>query len=192
MKIQKVIMVVVLLSTMLVVTACGMNPVEKLEQEAAEQIAEQIIEQAGGAEDVQIEVDGDSVSYSVADGEGGEISVDSSTGEDIDAITGMGYDIPLPSGIKNGTLQRIDSDGEEAMVNAQMELDGITFAQFIEELHETLTAQGFTYVDASGSGATEPDVSTMPFVTYTIESDDVQFTIIGSDETVILGLTKGQ
>jgi hypothetical protein len=44
----------------------------------------------------------------------------------------------------------------------------------------------------SGTGATKPDVSTMPFVTYTIESDGVQFTIIGDDEAVLLGLTKGQ
>lgn len=192
MKIQKIMIVVVLLFTMVALAACGLNPVEKLEQEAAEKIAEQIVKQAAGAEDVQIDVDGDSVSYSVGDGEGGQISVDSSVDEDIDAITGMGYDIPLPAGIKNATLQRIDSNNEEAMINAQFELDGITFAQFVQELHKTLTAQGFNYVDITDSGVTEPDVATMPFVTYTIETDNVQFTIMGDDSAVILGLTKGE
>lgn len=191
MKIKKVSMAVVLLFAIAALAACGANPVEKLEQEAAEKIAEQIIEQAGGVEDVQIEVDGDSVSYSVDDGEGGEISMDTTTGEDLTAITGLGFDIPLPAGIKNGTLQRVDENGEEMMVNAQAELDGITFAQFVDELHATLTGQGFTYMDMSGSGATEPDVSTMPFVTYTIESDGIQFTIMGDDSGVIMGLIKG-
>jgi hypothetical protein len=192
MKTQKVIMAVVMLFAVLTLAACVANPVEQLEQEAAEQIAEQIIEQAGGVEDVQIEVDGDSVSYSVDDGEGGEISVDSSSGEDIDAITGMGFNIPLPSGIKNGTLQRVDDNGVETMINAQFELDRVTFVKFVEELHETLTAQGFTYVDLSGTGATEPDPATLPIITYTIESDGVQFSIMGDDEAVLLGLTKGQ
>lgn len=191
MKIQKTVMGIVLLFVVLALAACGANPVEKLEEEASAQIAEQIIEQAGGAEDVQIEMDGDSVSYSVDDGEGGEISVDANTGEALDAITGMGFDIPLPAGLKNGTLQRVDENGEEVMINAQAELDGITLQQFVDELHATLTAQGFTYMDMTGSGATEPDVAAMPMVVYTIESDGIQFTIMGDDSGVILGLTKG-
>lgn len=191
MKDQKLFIGVVLLFAVLALVACGGNPIAQLEEEAAEQIAEQIIEQAGGAEDVQIEVDGDSVSYSVDDGEGGEISVDASTGEDIDAITGMGFNISLPEGLTNGTLQRVEENGEEAMINAQFELDGITFEQFVQQMHETLLAQGFAYFDLTGSGATEPDPAAMPLITYTIEENGTQFTIMGDDSGVIIGLTKG-
>lgn len=181
---------IVLMLTLFVLSACGLNPVEKLEEEAAEQIAEKIIEQGGGVEDVQLEVDGDSISYSADDGEGNEVSVAVNANEDIDAIIAFGFNIPLPNGLTNGTIQRMDENGEEFMVNAAFELDGISYEQFVQEIHRTLVAQGFTYMDMMGSDVTEPDPVSMPMIIYAHEDDGIQFTIMGDDEAAILGLSK--
>lgn len=184
---KTIILTILILFTL---TACGGNPIDKLEEEASEQIAEQMLEQAGMGEDVNIEIDGDSVSYSVDDGEGGQMDVSLNESVDIDAITGMGYNIKLPAGLSNGVLQRVDDNGQEAMINATFDMTGTTPEQFLQEIHQTLLAEGFSYFDLTGAGLTEPDPTGSPVIAYT-HSNGHQFSIMYDESGVILGLTQG-
>ena len=186
----KTIILVVLIP--LVLAACGVNPVEKLEEEAAEQIAETIIEQASDAANVNIEMDGDEVSYTVEDGEGNEYNVSSEVDANVDAIVGMGFNIPMPDGFTNGTVQHVEENGEEVMVSATFEVAGLSAEEVLQGLHDAATAAGFTYMDMAGNGLTQPDANdplSSTMVNYT-HPDGVQFSIMRGDEDVILGLTK--
>ena len=70
--------------------------------------------------------------------------------------------------------------------------NGITFAQFLETMHESLVGQGFTYMSASGETAPDPTVANfMPMVIYT-HPDGYQFSMIGDDSTVITSLLKAE
>ncbi len=187
MKQKTIILTILILFTL---TACGGNPIDTLEEEASEQIAEQMLEQAGVGEDVNIEIDGDSISYSVDDGQGGQMDVSLNESVDIDAITGMGYNIKLPAGLSNGTLQRVDDNGQEAMINATFDMTGITPEQFLQEIHQTLLAEGFSFFDLTGTGLTEPDPAGSPIIAY-IHPNGHQFSIMYDESGVMLGLTQG-
>ena len=184
---HKVIILTVFLTFAL--AACGANPIEQLEEEASEQIAEQILEQAGGLEDVNIEVDGDSVSYSVDDGEGGQYDVSVNEEANVDAITGMGFNIAVPSGLGNGRVQRVDENGAEAMITAEFDMVNTTPEQFLQEMHQALVAEGFTYFDMTGQGLTEPVPSDSPVIAYQ-HAQGYQFSIMYDESGVILGLVN--
>ncbi|HID53233.1 MAG TPA: hypothetical protein EYP41_14520 [Anaerolineae bacterium] len=178
----------------LALSACGLNPVEKLEEKAAEQVAEKIIEQASGAEDVQINVGDDSVSYAVTDDEGNEISVDVNEVANLDAFTGMGFTIPLPNGMVNGTMQEIEENDRVVMVQGVFEMEGLSVEEFYPAIHQSLTAAGFTYRDPLGGDSTAPDPTNpdfIPMVTYTHE-DGYQFTIMGDASGIVLSIVAVQ
>jgi hypothetical protein len=172
-------------------SACGLNPVDKLEEAAGEQIAEKIVEQATGAENVEFDVNGDSASYSVTDEEGNTISVDAGKSAAPGAFTGMGFTIPLPDGLVNGTMQEIGENGKTVMVQGIYEMDGLDLEQFYAAIHQSLTNNGFTYVDIMGGDSTTPDPTDPNFISmvnYTHE-DGYQFSILGDTNNIILNLT---
>ncbi|NKQ36349.1 MAG: hypothetical protein HF973_12120 [Chloroflexi bacterium] len=174
----------------LALSACGLNPVEKLEEKAAEQVAEKIIEQATGADDVEINVGDDSASYSVTDDEGNEISVDVNEVASLDAFTGMGFTIPLPKGLVNGTMQEIEENDRVMMVQGTFDMEGLSVEEFYPAIHESLTAAGFTYRDPLGGDSTAPDPTDPNFismVTYTHE-DGYQFMILGDTSGIVLSM----
>ena len=189
---QKWIFIIAILA--LTLSACGLNPVEKLEEKAAEQVAEKIIEQATGAEDVQINIGDDSASYSVTDDEGNEISVDINEVANLDAFTGMGFTIPLPDGLVNSRVQEIEENDRVIMVQGTFEMEGLSVEEFYPAIHESLTAVGFTYNDVMGGDSTAPDPTDPNFismVTYTHE-DGYQFMILGDTSGIVLSMMAVQ
>lgn len=173
-----------------ILSACGLNPAEKLQEAAAEKAAEVIAEKATGLENLDINTEDGSMSFSVDDGEGGTTSVDVAQDADTSNMNGMGFTIPLPTGLVNGAKQVTNQNGEPLLVSLTAELDGLTFAQLVDALHTTLTSQGFVYNSATGE--TAPDTSAanfLPFVIYT-HPDGYQFSIIGDDSGLMLSLIK--
>ena len=178
-----------------ILSSCSLNPInrvkENLKEQAAEKVAETIIEQATGAE-IDFEVDDESVSYTIEDDEGNEISFSSEVEADIKSIEGMGFDIPVPSGLTNGFVQRLDSEGEGQMVTVTFDATGTTAADFFEEIDGILKDAGFTYQDALETGLDAPDPMGdvfLPFVNYE-HPDGFNFSIIWGEDTAILGLSK--
>lgn len=185
-------LVVVLVLLLLMVTACGANPVEKLKEAAAEQVAETLVEQASGLDNVQIDTDGGSVSYSVVDEDGNTTTGSIAEQGEIDAIEGMGFTIPLPDGLVDGTLQQIDKNGELAMITGVFSVVDLTAEQFVESMHTALTNEGFVYTDTSASGREKPDLNDpLAMIAFAYQHPDgYMFNIIWGEESVILGLTK--
>jgi len=200
------------------ILACGLNPVEQLKEAAAEKViekaAETIIEQASDVENIDINLDDGSFSvtddkgneinvssdennngsFSVTDEEGNEVSMSSEIEADITAIEGMGFNIPVPSGLTNGYIQRIEENGEDVMITATFDSGETTAEQFFDQMHQELTAAGFSYIDNFDTGETQPDPSAenfLPFITYE-HPDDISFTILWGDGSTILGLSKTQ
>ena len=184
--------IMMMLGALLLLSACGVR--EQLEEQAAEAIAEAIVEQATGAEDVEFDVNGESISYSVEGEDGESIEVNLNAESDVDAIIGMGFDIPLPTGLVEGQIQRIGTDGAETMVVGQFVVQDLTAVQFYEAIHASLAAQGFVYDDPNGEGATQPDTDnplSLLGATYH-HPDGYAFTILWAEEAVILGLSTAE
>ena len=185
---------IVLLLLVLMSTACGGNPVEQLEEAAAEQIAETIVEQATGIDDIEINTEDGSVSYTIEDedGDGESLTISTESSDGLDELVGMGFTIDLPDGVGNGTVNQIDENGEASIISGVFEVDGLTIEQFYNEVHPTLTSAGFTYIDLSESGKTEPDTSDEinSLMTSYEHSDGVALTVLWGEESVIMGLTK--
>lgn len=203
----------------LILSACGLNPVEKLQEAAAEKAIETIMEQASGAENIDINLDDENASFTITgeDGEeitfsaetdeddesatftvtgedGEEFSMSSDVAEDITAIEGMGVSVGVPDGLVNGYVQRINEGEEVAMVTATFETGEMTAEQFFDRMHQELVAAGFTYLDSFETGKTQPDPTAenfLPFVTYEY-ADGINFTILWGDGTVILGLARAE
>ena len=186
---MKRILILTIALLALALSACG-NPVEQLQEAASEQIAETIVEQVTGAEDIEFDAENGSVSFSVDNGEGGQVDVSVDENSDIEAITGMGFNIAVPDGLVNGTLQRIDNNGEEMMVNATFETEGMTTEELYQAMHESLTAEGFTYFDPTNSGRTEPDSENIQMIVAYQHPDGYQFTIMGDATGVLFGLVR--
>ena len=180
------------------ILACGVNPVakikEKVEEQVVEQVAELVVEQVSGAEDVQIDIDGESASFSIDDGEGGSVSMDMNSDEEIISIAGMGFDIALPDGLVDGRVQRIEEDGVESMVAGTFGVDGTDAEQFFQNMHEALTAAGFVYRDIQDSGATAPDPSIENFLPMAMyeHPDGFSFSATWNEERVVLGLLRNE
>lgn len=182
--------IILLLLFAFVLSACGMNPAEKLQEAAAEKVAETLVEQATGLENLDLNTDDGSVSYSADDGEGGTIAVDVTENSDLSAISGMGFTIPLPDGLVNGITQATDKNGEAMLISTTAEFEGLTFAQFIDAMHASLISQGFVYSGAPGEEAPDTTVANfMPMVIYT-HPDGYQFSMMGDDSGAILSLLK--
>ncbi|GAB4280430.1 MAG: hypothetical protein Kow0080_33290 [Candidatus Promineifilaceae bacterium] len=183
---QKSILVWVVILVLLL-SACG-NPMEKVQEAVSEQVAEAIVENVTGAENVDLDANDGSVSVTVKDNEGGEVSSSIEEVGQLDALTGMGFTISLPDGLQSMTVQHVEENGEELMVNADYELGNLTTAQFFQEMHQAMLAQGFTYVDMLSAGRTEPDATDL-MIAYT-HPDGYQFLIIGDENGGMLSLIR--
>ena len=183
----KFILILALFSLLL--GACS-NPVEQIEQAASERAAELVTEQLTGIEDIDVNSEDGSFSASYDDGEGGQIDVAVQEGENLEAITGMGFSINLPDGLADGTIQRIDDNGEELMINAVFETVNMSTAELYEGMHASLTAAGFTYFDPSNSGRTQPDPEVLQMIIAYEHADGYQFTMMGDENGVLMGLTR--
>jgi len=191
MNLSKKAVVWIVMITFLFLSACGVR--ERLEEEAAQAIAETVIEQATGAEDVNLETGEDgSLSYSVEGVDGETVSVDFNAEADVTAMEGMGYNIPLPEGVMNGVVQRVGTDGEETVVSGQFEVQGITAREFYDSIVPTLIAQGFVYDDPNEQGATQPNPdnpTALLGATFT-HPDGTTFSVIWAESVVLLGLSS--
>ena len=173
----------------LFLSACGVK--DKIEEAATEQIAETILEQTTGIEDVEINTEDGSFSYTIEDEDGNETSMELNTSEDIDAIVGMGFNIPLPDEFVDGSIQEVKEGDELTMLAAQFSTGELTNAEIYDALHQSLTAAGFVYNDLMGTGATEPDPSVVPSAAYQ-HADGFVFTISGGEERIVLGLIRDE
>jgi len=181
---------IVLVFLLLMVTACGANPVEQLEEAAAEQVVETLIEQTSGIDDIEIDADGGSISYE--DEDGNSTTIDTTVDEDVKAIEGMGFNIPLPDGLVDGYVQQIDENGEAVMITGSFTIVDLTAAQFAESIHTSLTSQGFAYTDTSASGKDRPDPSNeldMMMFGYD-HPEGYVFTVLWGEGGAILGLSR--
>jgi len=173
----------------LTLAACS-NPIEQLQEAASQELAEAVVEQATGADNVEFSADDGEFSFSVDGEDGAQVDVSVEEGSDIEAITGMGFNIPLPDGLVNGAVQRIDNDGEEMMINASFEAPDLTTAELYQAMHEALTSQGFIYFDPTNSGKTEPDAEQLQMIVAYQHADGYQFTIMGDNTGVLFGLVR--
>lgn len=208
---QKWTFVMVILA--LALAACGLNPVEKLEEKAAEQIAEKVIEQAGGVEDAQINIgDDEELSYTITDEDGTTIEVSAndnsstfvqtdSEGNEIravgnevenpDALSGLGFDIPLPAGLINGIIQEVQENGETVAVQGIFDMnEDLTAEKLYAALHQSLTNAGFIYTDPVTGEADEPDPARLTAL-YT-HDDGYRFMIVGGEGNALMTLSKVQ
>lgn len=186
---MKRILMLPLIFLALTLAACS-NPVEQLQEAVSQEISEAIVEQVTGAENVEFDAEDGEISFSVEGEDGAQVDVSVEENSDIDAITGMGFTIPLPDGLVNGTVQRIDNDGEEMMINATFEAPELTTAELYQALHEALTSQGFTYFDPTNSGKTQPDAGELQIIVAYQHADGFQFTMMGDNSGILLGLAR--
>lgn len=198
---------------LLALSACG-NPIEQVQERVAQEVTEKIAEEITGAGNIEFEEGEDgSVSITVEDengesvfsstqGEDGSISiavegedgeiVSSTTAEEenLEAITAMGFTLNLPTGLSEAAVQRITEGDQEIMVNASFTLSDISRADFNQAMHDTLTQNGFTFVNPMNDGATQPDSANPTAITIYQHTDGFQFSIMGDEENVLLGLTN--
>lgn len=182
-----------LLLITIALSACGLNPAERLEEAAAEKISETIIEQATGIEDVEINSDGDSISYSIENEDGTTVDVDLNTATNISTITDMGLTIDLPDGLTDGAVQRVEEEGSVSIATYQFSVENLTVEEFYEHIHQEFTANGLSYVNTYGTGATEPDLSNpdlLNFASYQNEEEGIIASIIWGETNIIIGFTK--
>ncbi len=179
----------ILAVALMALAACS-NPMEQIQEAASQEIAEVIVEQATGADNVEFDESDGTLSFSVDDGDGGQVDVAVDESGDVDAITGMGFDIPVPDGLVNGVVQRVDNNGEEMMINTTFEVEGLTTEELYQAMHEPLAAQGFVYFDPTNSGRTQPDTSNGFGIVAYQHPDGYQFTMMGDESGVLFGLVR--
>jgi hypothetical protein len=188
---QNVLFTLVLTSLFAILAAC--NPMQQLEDAVAEEASERIAEQVLGVDNLEMNQEGDEVSFTVQ-GDNGEMAF--ASGEtSSEFFEGMGFRFALPAGLGRGMLQTVDENGEAMMISASYEVQDATAESFLRAMHQTVTDAGFTYFGAMFGAAegTEPDYAgfaeTAPFVTYT-HPDGFQMTLIWGESEVLVQLIK--
>ncbi len=172
--------------------ACGVR--ERLQEEAAEAMAEAIMEQATGVDDINIDTDGESISYEVTDENGETVSVDFGAETTDGEFAGLGFSVSLPTGVGSGAVQRLAEGGAESAVTGQFPVTDLTAAEFYTQIEPELTAQGFAYDDPAESGATLPDFED-PYAILGVvfeHPDGINFTVFWGEEMVILGFMQAE
>jgi ABC-type glycerol-3-phosphate transport system substrate-binding protein len=147
-----------LLALALTLAACG-SAKEKIENQSAEGIAEKLIEQSTGVEDVDIDLENNSVAIKDENGEG--MAILNGDKVDLKTFSAVGYQIPLPDGVVSGEVSRFtDENGEETGVTGTYMIDGSkSLKEIFQELDKALTDQGLTFTDPFDETAKEPDFS---------------------------------
>jgi len=149
---------VVAILLVLMLTACGSTK-EKLQEKSAEKIAEEILEQSTGAQDVDIDLDNNSIAIKDENGEG--MAIENGDKVDLKTFSAVGYQISLPDGVVSGEVSRFtDENGEETGVTGTYMIDGSkSLKEIFQELDKALTDQGLTFTDPFDETAKEPDFS---------------------------------
>ena len=155
---KKIAIVFVMLVLALSLAACG-SAKKKLEEKSAEKIAENLIEQSTGAENVDIDLENQSVSVTDENGEG--MAVEAGAKVDLKTFSAMGYEIPLPDGVVSGEVSRFtNDDGKETGVTGSFQTDGsMSRKEIFKTLDKALTDQGLTFFDPFDETIKEPDFS---------------------------------
>ncbi len=156
---KKLLVVLALfLALTLTLAACG-GASDKLQEKAAEKVAEKLIEQAGDVQDVNIDLDNNSVS--VTDDEGNNMAVEGGDKVDLKTFSAVGYEITLPKGVNGGEVTRFtDDQDKETGVTGSFTTDGaLSRQELFQTLDKALTAQGLKFVNPLDPEVTEPDFS---------------------------------
>jgi hypothetical protein len=175
-----------LLIVALASTACG-RVADTVTDAVAERAAEVLLEQATGVENLEMNQDGDELSFSVQAESGERVDFSRSSEGSADVFAAMGFNIPLPAGLSFVSNDRTDQDGEERMAMASYELVGISDVALRTAVHNSLIEAGFTYF-AFLSAETEADMNN-PMLNY-VHTDGYQFMLITEDEAALLSLIK--
>jgi hypothetical protein len=133
-----------LLIVALVLTACG-RVADTVTDAVAERAAETLIEQATGVENLEMDQDGDELSFSVETESGERVDFSRSGEGSADVFAAMGFNIPLPAGLAFVSNERTDQDGEERMAMASYELVDISDVALRTAVHDSLLEAGFIY-----------------------------------------------
>jgi hypothetical protein len=119
---------------------------QQLEDAVAEEASERIAEQVLGVDNLEMNQEGDEVSFTVQ-GDNGEMAF--ASGEtSSEFFEGMGFRFALPAGLGRGMLQTVDENGEAMMISASYEVQDATAESFLRAMHQTVTDAGFTYFGA--------------------------------------------
>jgi len=147
-----------LLALTLALAACG-SAKKKVPEKTAEKIAEELIKQSTGAQDVDIDLNNQSIS--VTDENGSSMAVNSGQSVDLKTFSAMGYQIQLPTGVIGGEVNRFtDDNGKETGVTGTFETDGSkNRKEIFLALDQALTDQGFTFFNPFDEKVTKPDFS---------------------------------
>lgn len=179
---RKPFLIITLLVAILVLAACG-----RVADTVTERATGALIEQVTGLENVTVNQDGETVSFSV-EGESGErIDFSRTNDASADAFSAMGFTIPLPAGLSVVSSDRIDQDGEAYMTSASYALNGAAAVAVKTAVHAALLDAGFQYT-AFLSAEQEPNLND-PMLNY-VHPDGYQLMIIGDEETVAFSLIK--
>ncbi len=155
---KSVFVMLLLLALALSLAACG-SAKKKVQEKSAEKIAEELIKQSTGAQDVDIDLDNNSVS--VTDENGSSMDVASGKKVDLKTFSAMGYQIPLPDGVVSGEVSRFtDDNGKETGVTGSFQTDGSqSRKKLFLALDKALTAQGLSFFNPFDEKVTKPDFS---------------------------------
>ena len=187
---KKWTMTLVMLALAISLASCG-SAKEKIEKQSAETIAEKLIEQSTGAENVDIDLENQSVSVTDENGEG--MAVEAGDKVDLKTFSAMGYQIPLPDGVVSGEVSRFtDDEGKETGVTGTFQMDGSQSRQeLFQALDKALTSQGLTFTDPFDETVKEPDFSDPQTGQYFYYTDgkgvNFFFTSFADDSFVISG-----
>lgn len=171
-----------LLIVTLALAACG-----RVADKVTERATEALLEQVTGLENITINEDGETVSFSVEAESGERIDYSRTSDASADAFAAMGFTIPLPAGLSVVSSDRIDQDGEAYMASASYTLNGAAAVAVKTAVHAALLDAGFQYF-AFLSAEQEPNMND-PMLNY-VHPDGYQLMIIGDEETVAFSLIK--
>ena len=167
--------------------ACGLNPAQNFQ----ESMAEQIIEDSTGSNDANIDIEEDSISFSMEDEDGNTTGVSTSVEENLEEVEAFGFVIAIPEGLTNGTVQKINS-GPTNQVIVSLEVEDATAEQFFEQLHTELALHNFTFDDIFNTGVEQPDPSAdgfIPNVNYK-HPDGHTALVVWANEKVVMTFSK--
>jgi len=153
-----VFVLLLLLALTLTLAACG-SVKKNVQEKSAEKIAEELIKQSTDAQNVNIDLNNNSVS--VTDENGKSMAVEGGKNADLKTFSAMGYQIPLPDGVVDGVVSRFtDDNGKETGVTGSFETDGSkSRKEIFQALDRALTAQGLTFFNPFDEKVTKLDFS---------------------------------
>lgn len=171
----------VLLIISLALSACA-----RVTDRVMEQATGRIVEQVTGLENVQINQDGEVVSFS-AEADGVRYDFAGTSDASAEAFTAMGFTIPLPAGLSVVSSSQVDQDGQDMLANTSYDLVDIDEVALRTAVTASLIEAGFLYL-AFLSADSEPDMNS-PMLNF-VHPDGYQFMLIVDGGSALLSLTR--